>query len=29
MESQNNLSEKELEMIQKGKEHWNLDVLLG
>ena len=27
MESQNNLSEKELEMIQKGKEHWNLDVL--
>ncbi len=27
MENQNNLSEKELEMIQKGKEHWNLDVL--
>ena len=27
MENQNNLSERELEMIQKGKEHWNLDVL--
>ncbi len=27
MENQNNLSEKELEMIQKGKNIWDLDVL--
>lgn len=27
MENQNNLSERELEMIQKGKKVWDLDVL--